>query len=96
MISQIEDLTTNDEHFILPQEEEEGETLYEEESLAHSSFNPNQIDLTEIKTLMKSQKQVHKNNMTLSTRRQKDAMPKQNRLGVSINEIDAARRQNQI
>ena len=50
MISQIEDLTTNDEHFILPQEEEEGETLYEEESLAHSSFNPNQIDLTEIKT----------------------------------------------
>ena len=36
MVSQIEDLTTADDNFILPQEEEIGDVLFDEESLAHT------------------------------------------------------------
>ena len=54
MVSQIEDLTTADENFILPQEEETGDGLFDEESLAHTSFNPNAIDISEINSMMRS------------------------------------------
>ena len=91
MVSQIEDLTTADENFILPQEEETGDVLFDEESLAHTSFNPNAIDISEINSMMRSQKQAHKGKLNLTTRRQRDAKPRPNRLGISINEVDAAR-----